>query len=407
MNQDVMKYDGTIVPITELKKDDELLGLNGKPVKVIKIEKSNQDLFEIVQKQGDPFVATYTHPLVLKFTSVQGIFWNDKRKQYKARYIRNLKVIDAAFTMSAKKRGMSEKAQEKFKKELFDEATEFLEDMKKKDGYCKGGDILVISLRDYLELPKNVKRILYCFKQQVEYIKNDIDLDAYMLGAWLGDGTSSKPEITNIDKELIEYIKKYAVDNSLKITISPSKKITYRYAGSDKEHPNVLWNQLKSNNLVNNKHIPQKYLLSDRKTRLQVLAGLLDTDGYLYNNTYEITQKNTVLANNIVTLSRSLGFRTSITKVTKDCVKPNGTRISGIYNRTNISGVGLEEIPTLLPRKKAKIATKGTDFLISQFTVTEIKDKKESIKIWLSNSDGLFFGKDFTVMHDSSPIAKK
>lgn len=37
-----------------------------------------------------------------------------------------------------------------------------------------------------------------------------VDFDPYMLGLWLGDGTSSKACITTADKEIIEYLMNYA-----------------------------------------------------------------------------------------------------------------------------------------------------------------------------------------------------
>jgi len=39
-----------------------------------------------------------------------------------------------------------------------------------------------------------------------------------------------------------------------------------------------------------------------------VLAGLLDTDGYLNGNTFIITQKNKRLSDDIEYLAKSLGF---------------------------------------------------------------------------------------------------
>ena len=100
MNQNVTKSDNTIIPISELKVGDTLLGINGNPVKVRKIEKRKQDLYEIVQKQGNSFKVALDHVLVLKFTNVEGIYWNDKRKQYKARYILDLKIRDCIYYFS-------------------------------------------------------------------------------------------------------------------------------------------------------------------------------------------------------------------------------------------------------------------------------------------------------------------
>ena len=49
---------------------------------------------------------------------------------------------------------------------------------------------------------------------------------------------------------------------------------------------------LRKNNLVNNKHIPHNYKCNDRTVQLELLAGLIDSDGYYHDNCYEIIQKN-------------------------------------------------------------------------------------------------------------------
>ena len=45
---------------------------------------------------------------------------------------------------------------------------------------------------------------------------------------------------------------------------------------------------LKVYNLIKNKYIPLDYLVNDRKTRLAVLAGIIDTDGNVRANGHEI-----------------------------------------------------------------------------------------------------------------------
>jgi replicative DNA helicase len=207
-----------------------------------------------------------------------------------------LKIRDRAITISAFDRNNSSNEKlAKLKKGIFLKAKEFLEEVHEEKGYNKGGDIINIYVKEYLKLPVNIKKILYCFKEGVEHKKQNVKLEPYMLGLWLGDGTSSAPHITNIDREIIDYLYKYATKHDLKITVSPSKKETYRFAGTTtaKDSNNLLM-RLKDYNLIDNKHIPKDYLLNSREVRLQVLAGLLDSDGYLYNNVFEISQKNDI-----------------------------------------------------------------------------------------------------------------
>ena len=76
---------------------------------------------------------------------------------------------------------------------------------------------------------------------------------------------------------------------------------------------------LKSNNLINNKHIPYNYKCNNRIIRLKVLAGLIDSDGYNKGNCYEIIQKSTLLAEDILYLCRTLGFACYSKKCKKTC----------------------------------------------------------------------------------------
>src|SRR5690606_33750972 len=72
------------------------------------------------------------------------------------------------------------------------------------------GDKIVISVEEYIR--QGVK-----FKHNTKLIRTSIELpeahqkcDPYVLGAWLGDGSIDKPEITKNNNELIDYLREYA-----------------------------------------------------------------------------------------------------------------------------------------------------------------------------------------------------
>ena len=99
------------------------------------------------------------------------------------------------------------------------------------------------------------------------------------MGLWLGDGGSGTSYITNEDQEVVDYLKEYADRLGLKISINKNQyKITTGIPG----RRNIVLNSLKSLNMLNNKHIPDIYLYGDKEQRLQLLAGLLDSDGHFY-----------------------------------------------------------------------------------------------------------------------------
>ena len=162
-----------------------------------------------------------------------------------------------------------------------------------------------------------------------------LPIDPYFLGLWLGDGSSTSISITTTDKEIVDYISEYAKKLELKVKAYPDKKTKVKsYSiiksgkGASKSY-NSLKNTFYALNLltrdkIKNKHIPLSYLTSSKENRLQLLAGLIDTDGWVQSNLsiqrsrnrprfgyYCITQKSDTLTKNILMLARSLGFKCS------------------------------------------------------------------------------------------------
>ena len=112
-----------------------------------------------------------------------------------------------------------------------------------------------------------------------------------------------------------------------------------------------MLNTLRNLNMHNNKHIPSVYKINSIDVRLQVLAGLIDSDGHNNGNYIKIIQKSDKLSDDIEYLAFSLGFMVTRVKYPGSCWY-NGELREGIYNRINIFGKGLENIPFLLDRKK-------------------------------------------------------
>jgi hypothetical protein len=50
----------------------------------------------------------------------------------------------------------------------------------------------------------------------VKFSSTGLQFDPYMLGLWLGDGNSSKPSITTLDPEIMDYIEEFALEHNMK-----------------------------------------------------------------------------------------------------------------------------------------------------------------------------------------------
>lgn len=96
----------------------------------------------------------------------------------------------------------------------------------------------------------------------------DLTVEPYVLGAWLGDGTSCGAAISAFDREVVEEIE------------ATGQECSYRPSQQDYSMPGTLQRRLRAMDLLSNKHIPAEYLRASEQQRRALLAGLLDTDGY-------------------------------------------------------------------------------------------------------------------------------
>lgn len=260
-----------------------------------------------------------------------------------------------------------------------------------------------LSIKEYLSLPNRVKRKLKQFKSGVNFDNNiSLPIDPYFIGLWLGDGHSSSSRITNEDKEIRDYlynfsnevgmhIKEYSYPNKCPIfKITNGKHINSRNGYS-------IQGELRKLKILNNKHIPQIYKTSNRYNRLKLLAGLIDSDGYLHTNySYEIGLTNKKLSEDIIYLANSLGF------VCYNYIKKMKYRNKSIVVYRNIISGNINEIPVLVNRKKAKIVTTKKNLFRCGINVESIGyGKYYGFEL---KEDPLFLLGDFTVTHNTTLI---
>lgn len=261
-----------------------------------------------------------------------------------------------------------------------------------------------ISVKDFLNKNDTHKKRAKLYRASIEYPEVDINICPYFLGLWLGDGTSKNLSITSPDVEIGEYLSEYVEKLGGYYALSKSELqsnscYTYNIThGHSRGNVSSLLVEFRLLNLFKNKHIPRAYMINSRENRLKLLAGLLDTDGWLQNNTFEITQKSDRLSDDIIELAKSLGFLVSHRKKIS---KIKSINFEGEYNRIFISG-NTDEIPTKILRKKASTRKQPKDVLRTSFNV-------ESIGVgeyfgFLLDGNHLFCLEDFTVVHNTGFI---
>lgn len=143
----------------------------------------------------------------------------------------------------------------------------------------------------------------------------------YILGVWLGDGSSACAEITCHDNDAPHYKSAFeALGEGFRLarrrhTDRPVGQYTIgerpaQRGDNGRMQPNgSIHSRLNALGLLHNKHIPVDYLRASFHQRLALLQGLMDTDGWIdpRTGTVEFTSVKRHLAEAVVELARSLG----------------------------------------------------------------------------------------------------
>lgn len=143
--------------------------------------------------------------------------------------------------------------------------------------------------------------------RSIELPDENLPIDPYLLGAWLGDGKSDQAAITTGDSDIAEM---RAILESKGLVVGPTSKNNWRVGRFT-----VLGHRSKFSrmNLFGNKHIPSVYLRASENQRRELLAGLMDTDGHVSkeNRRCEYCSIYPRLVDDVAELLASLGIRFS------------------------------------------------------------------------------------------------
>jgi len=358
-NELCLMYDGSIKPVQSIVVGDQLMGDDSTPRTVLSTTKGRGPLFQIYPAKGEPFGCNDAHILCLKSSTSENVEH--------------------------------------------------------------------VTIKDFLEWPREKKHAARIYRTGVEWSYKKVNIDPYWLGLWLGDGNTNSPSITSADEEIIVYHTHYAQSLGLTVDKVTDKRgnaaSVYTATEPDKSLQRKVGNKLtlllRSYGLCFGfkveKHIPRDYLINSHQVRLQLLAGLLDTDGSKSaggkctaakkakssNGVYEITLKHEDFANQVRFLAQSLGYfaQTKIKIVN-----------STAYYRTIISGA--YTVPTHLSRKVSKAQGLSISSITGHIRKADCLRTKFAV---IPKGIGDYYGfeldgnhrfllKDFTVTHNTQTM---
>lgn len=327
----ILMYDCSVKAVEDIQVGDKIMGDDGTPRTVLSLARGTDEMYKVTLKNGDSFTCNSAHILSCEMS-------NHYREH-------------------------------------------------------KTGEIVNIPITEYMKLPEYAKSNCFkAYKRGLEFEHKDVKFDPYIYGVWLGDGCSKELKFTinDRDTEIVECLYKWAESNCLNVRTVEEKRgcKTYCLYKTTENNQPYFERSFVKKAAKGGKHIFKDYLVNDRQTRLQVLAGLLDTDGYLVDNCYEIVTKFSRLRDDILFLCRSLGL--SVTHAIK--VVNNKE-----YYRIWISG-NTAKIPCIT-RKKASERKQIKNPLRYGFKVEPIGEGE--YYGFMLDGNHLYMLEDFTVTHNT------
>lgn len=380
----ILTWAGKTKRADEIKIGDILIDDKGNPTRVKSTCAGFKNMYEIQheKKNFDDYTVTDNHVLTLKSTLHKQVSQCKKRN--------NFQVITL------------DKKELRYRYKSFPSRGQA-------DSYCDSvteDSTVDITIEKYLSLSKYMQNTLKMFKcDGVNWPHAETGLDPYILGMWLGDGLSTGYGFACADTELLDIWSKWCQNQGMEVY--HQKKYQYGIKAPVFDG-HILVHLLKQYKLVNNKHIPKKYLINSRAVRLQLLAGLIDTDGSVRANGHEIRisqgLKNRQVIDDALFLCRSLGFSCHINRG-KNSWTHNNVKKQGEYVELTITGKNLCEIPTKLPRKQLfppnnRLHARRSESNLQ--TSFKLQSKKLSPFVgWQLEGNGRFLLSDFTVTHNT------
>ena len=304
----VLMFDGTVKRICEVKAGEKLMGDDSTPRTVLSCGTGYGAMCKVTQANGESYTVTSDHVLCLKRPA-----GTEPIGRFDSRY--------------------------------------------------HGGSFLEITAEEYAKKPAWFRRTWKGYKVGVEFPYKEVPLDPYLLGLWLGDGTRNAPSIAvgDEDPEILSYLRRAAFKEGTGYREHRvGRCVQFHFVRKTGKGTNPVTGKLRALGVWNSKHIPAAYRINSTTVRMQLLAGLIDSDGnYTKNRGFIYTGIDEKLCQDTCWLARSLGFKSFVRKVPTQCTY-RGKKIYSTAYRTYIQGK-ISAIPTKVARKRGTDSAKASD----------------------------------------------
>lgn len=231
--------------------------------------------------------------------------------------------------------------------------------------------------------------------------KEELLIHPYIIGVLIGDGsmqyssvlfTHSEPFIPNKCRSLIH---DYIDLKSTKTKISYTHRFVERKKGRSNRYLDFI-RRIGLNVKCHNKFIPERYLLSSVEDRINLLQGLIDTDGYICKDGR--IQYNTVseeLKTHVCFLIRSLGGNCSVGVKIKENPNHSDSYTISMTFPDNI-------IPCSFPRKKERLKSGKRQICKSLKSITDTRIDSHMQCITTNAPESLYLTDGLILTHNST-----
>ena len=244
------------------------------------------------------------------------------------------------------------------------------------------------------------------YVKPIEFGEKEFTIHPYVMGVIIGDGNiTHTPIITSPDKEVIDKVNELLPKG---YKLKHKRKYDYTingHEGNNAKAGSLISIALKKYGLFGKKSIekfiPHDYMTASRKQRLELLRGLMDTDGYASSTGCEYYTISETLADNVKDLVHSLGGYASKSR------KKAGYKKDGVYKRCNDCFTVTIQLPKgadeifALARKKERYNPKRENLRRYITDITYVGEE-ECQCIYIDDESHLYITDDYIVTHNTT-----
>lgn len=349
----VRMHDGSVKRVDEVNTSDLLMGDDSTPREVLEVFRGTSLMFQIIPMNGEPLVVTANHTLCLKASNSNYVRFDANRNRHTA----------CTFVV--------EDGLPRFRTKMFVHQTPTRPGFTYADAehaahtyvatlpnVIRKGDVFEMTVRDYVQLPKDIRSELRLYRTAINYPSREVPMDPWLLGHWLGEGTSATTVITTTDPKIVQAWKTRLPPGAMiRKSTAPTARYCYIISGAERRGQrihNPVLNSLRDINVLSNKHIPDLYKHNSVEVRRAVLAGFIDADAHRDHNGYyfKLTANNERLVDDLIEVARSLGLAAYKKAGMATCTNGANGPVQCPIFAFSFHGDGMEHFPVVLERKR-------------------------------------------------------